>query len=94
MDDDRQRHRGRIAQALPDRQWLDRLTILDDGPTVQIVDSYEEHAGEFGRLLAIVSHDESEDHDEIVLGLPHSGEIALYRDQISSILLNTGVAAK
>jgi len=29
-----------------------------------------------------------------VLGLPHSGEIALYRDQISSILLNTGVAAK
>ena len=30
-----------------ERPWLDRLAILENGPTVQIVDRYAEHPGEF-----------------------------------------------
>jgi hypothetical protein len=37
------------------RPWLDRLAIVDDGPYLQVVDSYAGHAGEFGRLLAVVT---------------------------------------
>jgi hypothetical protein len=77
-----------------DRPWLDRLAILDEGPTLQIVDFYAEYAWEFGRLLAIVPHDESENNDEVVLAVSDSGEIALYRDQVSSVMVNTGLPVR
>jgi hypothetical protein len=71
------------------RPWLDRLAILDDGPALQVVDSYARPAGEFGRLLAVVPQGEPEDGDEVVLVLADGDEIALYRDQVSSVPVNT-----
>jgi hypothetical protein len=43
--------------------WLDRLTVLEDGPTVQIVDRYAEHPGESVTVVAMVPHDDSETND-------------------------------
>jgi hypothetical protein len=52
-----------------DRPWLDRLAVLEDGPTVQIVDRYAEHPWEFVTVVAIVPHDNSETNDEVVVSL-------------------------
>jgi hypothetical protein len=68
-----------------DHPWLDRLALFDDGPTMQIVDKYAERFGEFGRLAAVIPHDESEANDELVLILNDSTEVTLlYRDQVSA----------
>jgi hypothetical protein len=40
--------------------------------TVQIVDRYVEHPGEFVTVVAIVPHDSSETNDEVVVAL-HDG---------------------
>jgi hypothetical protein len=76
-----------------ERPWLDRLVVLENGPTVQIVDRYAENTGEFATILAIVPHDESEANDEVVVTLPDITELSLYRDQISTVLLHTGTPA-
>ena len=47
---------------------IDRLAILEEGPTVQIVDPYAEHAREFARLLA-PSREDSEANDQVVLAM-------------------------
>ena len=76
-----------------ERPWLDRLAMLENGPTVQILDRYAENTGEFATLLAIVPHDESETNDEVVVTLPNKAELSLYRDQVSTVLLHTGTPA-
>src|SRR5579883_627449 len=73
-----------IEKLCRDHPWLDRLALFDDGPTMQIVDKYTEGYGEFGRLAAVVPHDESEANDELVLILNGSTEVTLYRDQVSA----------
>ena len=65
-----------------DRPWLNRLALFEDGPNMQIVDKYTERYGEFGRLLAVLPHDESEANDELVLILEDNIEVTLYRDQM------------
>jgi Family of unknown function (DUF6166) len=77
-----------------DRPWLDRLAILDEGPAVQIVDRYAERSGEFGRLPAVIPHDESEANDELVLVLADNSEVTLYRDQVSAVPLHSGLTAR
>lgn len=76
-----------------ERPWLDRLAVLEDGPTVQIVDQYAEHSGESVTVLAIVPHDQSEANDEVVIRLPDRTELSLYRDQVSTVLLHAGTPA-
>jgi len=73
-----------------DRSWLDRLAILEGGLTVQIIDKYAEHSGEFGRLAAVIPHDEVEANDELVLILNDGSEATLYRDQVSAAPLIGG----
>ena len=74
-----------------ERPWLDRLAVLVEGPTVQIVDRYAEHPGEFVTVVAILPHDSSEANDEVVVSLQEDGsQLSLYRDQVSiAILLGT-----
>jgi hypothetical protein len=74
--------------------WVERLAILDDGPTVRIVDRCAEHAGRFGRLRAIIPHDDSEANDEVVLVLQDAGEVVLYRDQSGVPLAASPVASQ
>ena len=76
-----------------ERPWLDRLAVLEDGPTVQIVDRYAEHSGESVTVLAIVPHDQPEANDEVIVRLPDIYELSLYRDQVSTVLLHTGTPA-
>ena len=71
-----------------ERPWLDRLAVLEDGPTVQIVDRYAEHRGEFVTLVAIVPHDHSETNDEAVVSLQDGSQLSLYRDQVSVAMLH------
>ncbi len=76
----------RIFEAMCiDRPWLERLAVLEDGPTVRVVDRSAEHAGEFIRVRAIVPYDESETNDEVVGLLPDGTEICVYRDQVGTI---------
>jgi hypothetical protein len=72
-----------------ERPWLDRLAVLEGGPTVQIVDRYAEHAGEFVTVVAIVPHDSSEENDEVILSV-QDGQLSLYRDQVSIAMLHVG----
>jgi hypothetical protein len=51
---------------------------------MQIVDKYAERFGEFGRLAAVIPHDQSEANDELVLILNDGMEVRLYRDQVSA----------
>jgi len=67
-----------------DHPWLDRLTLFEDGTTMQVVDKYTERSGEFGRLAAVIPHDQSEANDELVLILNDGMEVTLYRDQVSA----------
>jgi hypothetical protein len=60
---------------------------LEDGPTVQIVDRYADHPGEFVAVVAIVPHDNSETNDEVVVSLQDGSQLSLYRHQVSSMLL-------
>ena len=60
-----------------DRPWLDRLAVLQDGPTVQIVDRHAEHAGEFVTVVAVVPHDASETNDEVVVSLQDGSQLSL-----------------
>jgi hypothetical protein len=70
------------------RPWLDRLAVLEDGPTVQIVDPYAEHPGEFATVVAIVPHDSSEANDEVVVSFQKDGsQLSLYRDRVSVAML-------
>jgi len=74
-----------------ERPWLDRLAVLEDGPTVQIVDRYAEHPGEFVTLVAIVPHDKAEANDEVIVSLQGDGsQLSLFRDQVSVALVNVG----
>jgi hypothetical protein len=73
-----------------ERPWLDRLAVLEDGPTVQIVDRYAEHAGEFVTIVAIVPHDGSEANDEVVVSVQDGSELSLFRDQVSVAMVNVG----
>ena len=76
----------RIFEAMCiDRPWLERLAVLEDGPTVRIVDRSAEHAGEFVKVRAIVPYDESEAKDEVVGVLADGMEICIYRDQVGII---------
>ena len=70
-----------------ERPWLQRLAVLEGGPTVQIVDRYADHPGEFVTVVAIVPHDNSEINDEVVASLQDGSHLSFYRDQVSSILL-------
>lgn len=70
-----------------ERPWLQRLAVLEGGPTVQIVDRYADHHGEFVTVVAIVPHDNSEINDEVVASLQDGSHLSFYRDQVSSILL-------
>ena len=72
-----------------ERPWLDRLAVLEDGPTVQIVDRYAEHPGEFVTVVAIVPHDSAEANDEVVVSLQDGSQLSLYRDQVSVARLRT-----
>jgi hypothetical protein len=72
------------------RPWLDRLAVLEDGPTVQIVDRYAEHPGEFVTIVAIVPHDGSEANDEVVVSLQDGSQLSLFRDQVSVAMVNIG----
>jgi hypothetical protein len=67
-----------------DHPWLDRLTLFEDGPMMQVVDKYTERSGEFGRLAAVIPHDQSEANDELVLILNDGSEVTLYRHQVSA----------
>ena len=60
-----------------ERPWLDRLAVLEDGPTVQIVDRYADHPGEFVTEVAIVPHDHSETNNEVVASLPDGSQLSL-----------------
>jgi hypothetical protein len=73
-----------------ERSWLDRLAVLEDGPTVQIVDRYAEHPGEFVTIVAIVPHEGSEANDEVVVVLQDGSQLSLFRDQISVAMVNVG----
>jgi len=73
-----------------ERPWLDRLAVLEDGPTVQIVDRYAEHPGEFVTVVAIVPHDSSETNDEVAVSLQDGSQLSLYRDQVSVAMLHVG----
>ena len=68
-----------------DRPWLDRLAVLEDGPTVQIVDRYAEHPGEFVNVVAIVPHD-SEANDVVVVSAQDGSQLSLYLDQVSAMV--------
>ena len=71
-----------------ERPWLDRLAILEDGPTVQIVDRYAEHPREFVTVVAIVPHDSSEENDEVVVSVQDGSQLSLYRDQVSVAMVH------
>ena len=86
-DDDLVRSFERMCK---DRPWLDRLAVLEDGPTVQIVDRYAEHPGAFVTVVAIVPHDPSEVNDEVVVSLADGSQLSLYRDQVSVAMLHVG----
>jgi hypothetical protein len=73
-----------------ERPWLDRLAVVEDGPTVQIVDRYAEHPGEFVTVVAIVPHDHSEANDEVVVSLQDGSQLSLFRDQVSVAMVNVG----
>ena len=73
-----------------ERPWLDRPAVLEDGPTVQIVDPYAEHPGEFVTIVAIVPHDGSEQNDEVVVALQDGSQLSLFRDQVSVAMLHIG----
>ena len=73
-----------------DHPWLDRLAVFEDRPTMQVVDKYTERSGEFGRLAAVIPHDQSEANDELVLMLNDGAEITLYGDQLSGAPLHCG----
>jgi hypothetical protein len=73
-----------------ERPWLDRLAVLEDGPTVQIVDRYAEHPGEFVTIVAIVPHDNEEANDEVVVSLQDGSQLSLFRDQVSVAMLRVG----
>ena len=60
-----------------ERPWLDRLAVLEDGPTVQIVDRYADHSPEFLTVVAIVPHDHSETNNEVVASLPDGSQLSL-----------------
>ena len=68
-----------------DRPWLDRLAVLEDGPTVQIVDRYAEHPGEFVTVVAIVPHD-SEANDVVVVSVQDGNQLSLYLDRVSAMV--------
>jgi hypothetical protein len=53
---------------------------------VQVVDRCTEHVGRFGRLRAIIPHDDSDANDELVLLLDNIEEAVLYRDQVGAPL--------
>jgi hypothetical protein len=57
---------------------------------VQVLDKYAERSGEFGRVAAVVPHDESEANDQVVLILNDGSELALYRDQVGALPLHSG----
>jgi len=63
-------------------------TYLEEGPTVQIVDRYAEHTGEFVTVVAIVPHDGSETNDEVVVSLQDGSQLSLYRDQVSVAMVH------
>ena len=73
-----------------ERPWLDRLAVLENGPTVQIVDRYAEHPREFVTVVAIVPHDGSEMNDEVVVSLQDGSQLSLYRDQVSVAMVHVG----
>ena len=76
----------RIFEAMcNDRPWLERVAVLEDRPTVRIVDRSAEHAGEFISVRAIVPYDDSEANDEVVGVLADGTEICVYRDQVGTI---------
>ena len=66
------------------------LAVLEEGPTVQIVDRYAEHPGEFVTIVAIVPHDSSEATDEVVVALQDGSQLSLFRDQVSVAMVNVG----
>jgi hypothetical protein len=68
-----------------ERPWLD--AVLEDGPTVQIVDRYADHPGESVTVVAIVPHDGSETNDEVIVSLQDGSQLRLYRDQLSVAML-------
>ena len=72
------------------RPWLDRLAILEDGPTVQIVVRYAEHPGEFVTIVAILPHDCYDANDEVVMSLQDGSQLSLFRDQVSVAMVNVG----
>ena len=71
-----------------ERPWLDRLAVLEGGPTVQIVDQYAEHPGESVTVVAIVPHDNYETNDEVVVSLQGGSQLSLYRNQVSAARLD------
>jgi hypothetical protein len=73
-----------------ERPWLDRLAVLEDRPTVQIVDRYAEHPGELVTIVAILPHDGSEANDEVVVALHDRSQLSLFRDQVSA-MVNVGM---
>jgi hypothetical protein len=79
-----------FEKLLRDRPWLDRLAIWDQGPALQIVGKYAGRSGEFGRLSAVIPHDESDANDELVPVLADNGQVTLYRDQVSGVRLHSG----
>ena len=68
-----------------ERPWLDRLAVLEGGPTVQIVDQYAEHPGESVTVVAIVPHD-SEANDVVVVSAQDGSQLSLYLDQVSAMV--------
>ena len=66
----------------------DRLAVVEDGPTVQIVDRYAVHPGEFVTVVAIVPHD-IEANDVVVVSVQDGSQLSLYLDQVSA-MVNVG----
>jgi hypothetical protein len=69
-----------------ERPWLDRLAVLEEGPTVQIVDQSAEHPGEFVTVVGIVPRDNDEANDEVVVAVQDGSQLSLYLDQVSAMV--------
>jgi hypothetical protein len=63
---------------------------LEDGPTVQIVDRYAEHPGEFVTVVAIIPRDNDEANDEVVVSVQDGSQLSLYLDQVSVAMVDIG----
>ena len=76
----------RFEMMCKERPSLDRLAILEHGPTVQIVDQSVEHPGEFVTVVAIVLRDNDEANDEVVVSVQDGSQLSLYLDQVSAMV--------